>query len=99
MIKFRAKQARSTLNQMEWYMSKRSKNCKTLNTSGLRDLENSIAPWPRWGMRVPKMDAAASMINRTMVSLTELKKRHKKWGLFEVSEGVITDARVFAFQN
>jgi len=62
-----------TLNQIEWYMSKRSREVKIWSIAGLRRLANSAAPCS-WGTSVPKMDTIANMIRSTIVSLTELKK-------------------------
>jgi hypothetical protein len=76
----------STLNQREWYMSKRFKKLNSLNRSGLKPLANSrLSRWGICGMIVPRIDAIARTIRRTRVSLTELKKRQTAFDfVFEV---------------
>ena len=72
-MRFTVRHNTISLNQSEWYMSKRFSELKKRNISGLKFLANSMAPWPRWGMTVPIMEATAKMISRKKVSLTELK--------------------------
>ena len=72
-MRFMARHPIRTLNHIEWYMSKRSREVKIRSIAGLRRLANSAAPCP-WGTTVPKMDTIANMIRSTIVSLTELKK-------------------------
>ena len=74
---------------MEWYMSNRPRLLKKLNHPGLRLLANCTAPWPCWGISVPIMDVIARTIRSTMVSLTELKKRHRAFGFLSVLDDVI----------
>ncbi len=72
-MRFMARQPIRTLNHIEWYMSKKSREVKIWSIAGLRRLANSAAPCS-WGTTVPKMDTIANMIRSTIVSLTELKK-------------------------
>ena len=72
-MRFMARQPIRTLNHIEWYISKKSREVKIWSIAGLRRLANSAAPCS-WGTTVPKMETIANMIRSTIVSLTELKK-------------------------
>ena len=89
MIRFRPRHPKRSLNQTEWYMSKRLRLLKKLNHSGLRLFANCTAPWPCWGINVPMIEAIARMIRITIVNLTELKKRHKIFDFLSVLDDVI----------
>jgi hypothetical protein len=78
-MRFMARDPIRTLNHMEWYISKRSREVKIWSIAGLRRLANSAAP-SSWGTSVPKTDTIANMIRSTMVSLTELKKPQITFG-------------------
>jgi hypothetical protein len=86
MMRFSAKQPMSTLNQREWYMSKRFIKLNNLNRPGLKPLANSrLSRWGNCGMTVPRIDAIARTIRRNRVSFTELKKRQTAFDfVFEV---------------
>ena len=80
---------KSSLNQTEWYMSKRSRDMKMRSNSGCRRLANSMAP-SCWGISVPKIEARARMIKRTIVSLIELKNRQMTFDLSDDFDLVIS---------
>jgi len=86
MMRFRARQPMSNLNQREWYISKRFIKLNNLNMPGLKPLANStLSCWGICGMTVPRIDVIARMIRSTMASLTELKKRQTEFEfVFEV---------------
>ena len=82
----------SSLNQKEWYMSKRFMELNKRNRPGLRPLANStLSLWGICGMSVPRMDAVASIIRSTIVSLTELKKLQMAFGFVFALDFDITD--------
>jgi hypothetical protein len=86
MMRFRARQPMSNLNQREWYMSNRFIKLNSLNIPGLKPLANStLSRCGICGMTVPRIDAIARMIRSRMVSLTELKRRQTVFDfVFEV---------------
>jgi hypothetical protein len=85
-----------SLNHMEWYMSKRSRALKKRKTPELRLLANSmLSLCGIWGISVPIMDARARRIRRTIVSLTELKRRQIGFDLFCLSGVVMTVSLVY----
>jgi hypothetical protein len=91
MMRFRARQPMSNLNQREWYISKRFIKLNNLNMPGLKPLANStLSCWGICGMTVPRIDVIARMIRSTMASLTELKKRQTAFGfVFDLELDII----------